>query len=222
AANLPAGATVAFDGWLMPAASAAAVRRPLLAAGVTVLEDVDLLAQLWQDRPALPENPAYLLDEGMTGESTASKLARLRADLRKHHADAHVISSLDDVAWLLNMRGSDVVCNPVVLAFVLVTEDAATLFVNQAKLSQQDRLSLRASGVETADYGQVEAHLAGLSGKTFLLDPRRTCSQIYNALLPDVQEDINPTTHFKAVKNDVEIGHIRETMVKDGVALTRF
>src|SRR5690606_26917870 len=77
AANLPAGATVAFDGWLMPAASAAAVRKPLLAAGVTVLEDVDLLAQLWQDRPALPESPAYLLDEGTTGESTTAKLVRL-------------------------------------------------------------------------------------------------------------------------------------------------
>lgn len=222
AANLPAGATVAFDGWLMPAASAAAVRKPLLAAGVDVLENVDLLTPLWRDRPPLPENPAYLLDEAFTGESTAAKLVRLRANLRKHHADAHVISSLDDVAWLLNMRGSDVVCNPVVLAFVLVTEEVTTLFINQAKLSQQDRLSLRKWGVETADYAQVGARLAELSGKTFLLDPRRTCSHIYNMLLPDVQEDINPTTHFKAVKNDVEILHIRDTMVKDGVALTRF
>ena len=222
AANLPAGATVAFDGWLMSAASAAAVRKPLLAAGVTVLEDVDLLTPLWDDRPALPENPAYLLDEAITGESTVAKLARLRADLRKHHADAHFVSSLDDVAWLLNMRGSDVMCNPVVLAFVLVTENAATLFIDRAKLAEQDRLLLQAWGVETEDYTRVEARLAELSGKTFLLDPRRTCSRIYNALLPGVQEAINPTTHFKAVKNETELQHVRETMVKDGVALTRF
>src|SRR3546814_5301393 len=109
----------------------------------------------------------------LTGESTASKLARLRADLRKRHTDAHFISSLDDVAWLLNMRGSDVVCNPVVLAFVLVTEDAATLFIDPAKLSPQNRLTLRASGVETEDYTQVDAHLAGLTGKTFRSEERR-------------------------------------------------
>lgn len=222
AANLPEGATVAFDGWLMSASSAAAVRKPLAAAGVTVVEDVDLLAALWHDRPGLPESPAYLLDETTTGESTADKLARLRADMRKHHADAHLISSLDDIAWLLNMRGSDVVCNPVALAFVLVTHEAATLFIHLAKLTEKDRASLRVSGVETADYTQVEECLAGLSGTVFLLDPRRTCSRIYNRLQPDVLDDINPTTRFKSVKNDVEIAHTRQTMVKDGVALTRF
>ncbi|MGV3764300.1 aminopeptidase P family protein [Parapedobacter sp.] len=222
AANLPPGATVAFDGWLMSASLAASVRKPLLAAGITVLEDIDLLAPLWSDRPSLPENPAYLVEEAVTGESTASKLGRLRAEMRRHHAGAHFISSLDDIAWLLNMRGSDVICNPVVLAFALVTNDSALLFIDQTKLSGHDRASLRASGVETADYAQVGAHLAGLSGKTFLLDPRRTCSRLYNTLLPYVQEDLNPTTRFKAVKNEVEVAHIRETMVKDGIALTRF
>lgn len=222
AANLPEGAIVAFDGWLMSASLAAAVRKTLTAAGVAVQEDVDLLSPLWNDRPALPENPVYLLDEGITGESTAAKLARLRADMRRHHVDAHLISSLDDVAWLLNMRGSDVVCNPVALAFVLVTEKEAILFIDPKKLSPQDRASLRVSGVETVDYANLEEHLTGLSGRSFLLDPRRTCSRIYNTLLPHVQEDINPTTRFKAVKNDVEIAHTRQTMIKDGVALTRF
>jgi len=213
---------VAVDGWLLSASLAASVRQPLLAAGVTVLEDVDLLAPLWVDRPSLPENAAYLLDEKTTGESTVSKLGRLRTEMKRHHAGAHFISSLDDIAWLLNMRGSDVVCNPVALAFVLVTENTATLFIDQAKLSQQDQALLRASGVETEGYTQADARLAELSGKMFLLDPRRTCSRMYNTLLPNVQEDLNPTTRFKAVKNDVEVAHIRETMVKDGVALTRF
>src|SRR5690606_20428968 len=145
AGNLPRGATVAFDGWLLSASLAASVRKPLLAAGVTVLEDVDLLAPLWVDRPSLPENAAYLLDEKTTGESTVSKLGRLRTEMKRHHAGAHFISSLDDIAWLLNMRGSDVVCNPVALAFVLVTENTATLFIDQAKLSQQDQALLRAS-----------------------------------------------------------------------------
>ncbi len=222
AGTLPAGATVAFDGWLMPASAAAAVREPLVAAGVGVREDVDLLTPLWRGRPPLPESPAFLLDEATTGESTVSKLSRLRTELVRRHADAHLISSLDDVAWLLNMRGSDVVCNPVVLAFVLVTNDRATLYIDRVKLSPQDRAMLLGAGVETVDYMQVEDDLRGCSGKKFLLDPRRTCSRIYRALLPNILEDINPTTRFKAIKNDVEIAHIRNTMVKDGVALTRF
>ncbi len=222
AGNLPTGATVAFDGWLLAASLAAAVRKPLLAAGIVVEENVDLLTPLWLDRPALPRNPAYLLGEDIAGESTAAKLARLRADMERHHADAHLISSLDDIAWLLNMRGSDVVCNPVVLAFALVTSDTATLFIDQTKLSQQDRETLYAAGIGTADYAQVGRYLGNLSGRVLLLDPRRTCSHLYNALLPDIRDEINPTTRFKAVKNNVEIAHIRETMVKDGVALTRF
>src|SRR5690606_18436948 len=134
AENLPPRAVVAFDGWLMSASLAMAVRKPLLAAGMGIKGDVDLLSPLWLDRPALPKAPVYLLEDTITGESTACKLARLRVEMAKCHADAHFISSLDDIAWLLNMRGSDVVCNPVALAFVLVTNDTATLFVDREKL----------------------------------------------------------------------------------------
>lgn len=220
--NLPAGATVAFDGWLMSESSAVSVRNPLLAAGINVKEDVDLLAPLWSDRPELPKAPVYLLEESVTGESTSSKLERLRVEMEKHRAEAHFISSLDDIAWLLNMRGSDVVCNPVALAFLLVTNYTATLFIDEEKLSAHDRKTLLASGVETARYEQAGEALGRFSGKAFLVDPKRTCSRMYNLLLPEVREATNPTTRFKAVKNDVEIAHIHETMVKDGVALTRF
>lgn len=222
AAELHAGAVVAFDGGLMSAALAAAVRQPLAGAGIAMKDDVDLLAPLWDNRPLLPANPAFLLDETVTGESTASKLGRLRGEMARHHADAHLISSLDDIAWLLNIRGSDVVCNPVVLAFVLVTGETATLFIDETKLAASEKAVLLESGVEVAPYGQVEDYLKRLSGKAFLVDPKRTCSRIYNLLLPEVRESINPTTRFKSVKNDVEIAHARETMIKDGVALTRF
>lgn len=221
AENLPPQAVVAFDGWLLSASLAMAVRKPLRAAGMGIKEDVDLLSPLWLDRPALPKAPVYLLEDAITGESTASKLVRLRIEMARCHADAHFISSLDDIAWLLNMRGSDVICNPVALAFVLVTNDTATLFVDQEKLSGRDRVTLQASGVETVDYEQATGFLERLSGQTFLIDPKRTCSRIFN-ILPELREETNPTTRFKAVKNDVEIAHIHETMVKDGVALTRF
>ena len=218
---LPAGAVVAFDGGLMSAALAAGVRQPLADARIEVKADVDLLGPLWHDRPALPSNPAFLLTEDITGESTVSKLSRLRVEMARNHADAHLISSLDDVAWLLNIRGSDVVCNPVVLAYVLVTADTATLFIDEAKLTVQERSQLQAAGVDVAAYTAVDDYLARFSEKTFLVDPRRTCSRIYN-LMPVVKEVINPTTHFKSIKNCVEIDHFRETMIKDGVALTRF
>ena len=225
AEHLPSGAIVGFDNWLMSVSSAAVIRKPLLAAGMGVREAVDLLTSLWIDRPALPRQPAYLLDEGITGESTVSKLKRLRAEMARNHADAHFISSLDDIAWLLNMRGSDVVCNPVALAFVLVTNDTTTLFIDQEKLTDRDRAALEASGVEIAAYEQAEEDLVAFSynaPKRFLLDPRRTCSYLYDLAGGEIIEGTNPTTYFKAVKNDVEIAHIRETMVKDGVALTRF
>ena len=222
AAELPTGAVVAFDGGLMSAALAVAVLKPLAAAGISMKDGVDLLTPLWDDRPPLPSNPAFLLNETITGESAVSKLDRLRGEMARHHADAHLISSLDDIAWLLNIRGSDVVCNPVVLAFVLVTSETATLFIDETKLAAPEREALFASGVGVAPYGQVEDYLGGLSGKVFLVDPKRTCSRIYNLLLPAVREATNPTTRFKSVKNEVEIKYARETMIKDGVALTRF
>lgn len=221
--NLPNAATVAFDARLVSASLANSISGLLLSAGMDVWEDIDLLTPIWLDRPALPKKPVYLLEEALTGENTGSKLDRLRMEMAKSRATAHLISSLDDVAWLLNIRGSDVLCNPVALAFVLVTTDDATLFLDREKLSDKDRISLEASGVQIADYGQVEDTLRRLPANTFLLDSRRTCSQLYNLMAAEeIIEKTNPTTCFKAIKNEVEIAHTRHTMLKDGVALTKF
>src|SRR5690606_16223379 len=114
-------------------------------------------------------------------------------------------------------------CNPVALAFVLVTADRAVLFIDREKLSSQDRTSLEASGVQVSDYGRVEDTLNQLPATSFLLDSRRTCSWLYKLMAgKEIVEKTNPTTHFKAVKNEVEIDHTRNTMLKDGVALTKF
>ena len=221
--NLPKNALVGFDDRLVSVSLAKAIRGLLISAGMDVREDIDFLTPLWLDRPALPKEPVYLLEEATTGETAGSKLNRLRVEMAKNHAEAHLISSLDDVAWLLNMRGSDVVCNPVALAFVLVTTDSAVLFIDPEKLSEEDRASLADSGIQTVAYDQLEGCLQGLPTQVFLIDPKRTCSRMYKLISAnEIIERTNPTTHFKAIKNAVEIAHTHNTMVKDGVALTKF
>lgn len=225
AGSLEPGGVVAFDGKLASVALANGVKSKLQLSGLQVQGDVDLLTPLWQDRPALPVQPAYLLDKCTTGATIQEKIARLRAELRRNHADAHLISSLDDLAWLFNVRGNDVSCNPVVLGFALITHHSATLFIDQAKLSDKDQAALTAAGVSLADYTAVETELAAIEeGTNLLIDPKRTCFALYSKLSPSIKviEQINPTTNLKAVKNQVEIDHMHETMIKDGVALTRF
>jgi len=225
AENLPEGAVVAFDGRLASVTLAKAVQEKLLPAGMEVKGDVDLLTALWKGRPPLPDAAAYLLDERTTGESIGAKLARLRNEMERNRITVQLISSLDDIAWLFNVRGSDVPCNPVVLAFALVTPEAATLFIDARKLTDADKACLATAGVAIADYAAVYDAIGDLAeGATLLIDPKRTCFAAYNRIPSTVKlvEKTNPTTHFKAVKNQTETAHTRQTMVKDGVALTKF
>lgn len=225
AANLPDNAVVAFDGELTSVSLAKTLINKLTLLGMEVRGTVDLLTPLWHNRPTLPSAPAYVLDAALTGEATHSRLQRLRQEMKRSRVDAHFISSLDDVAWLFNIRGSDVACNPVVLGFGLITADKAILFIDRQKLQSEDSAQLTHAGVELADYAEAENALKRLNENTSLLiDPKRTCFARYSAVPPwvSVVEQTNPTTHFKAIKNSVEITHTRDTMVKDGVALTRF
>jgi len=222
---LPAKSVVAFDGQLTSAWLAKTLIAKLEALSINVRGDVDLLSLLWHNRPALPKAPAYVLDDSLTGESVIAKLDRLRICMRQKRSDAHFISSLDDLAWLFNIRGRDVPCNPVILGFGLITLNEAILYIDQEKFPSEDRSRLSAAGVTLADYTEAVAGLSQLTdGFTLLMDPKRTCFSLYSAVpaVVSVVEQLNPTTHFKAVKNAVEIRHTRSTMVKDGVAMTRF
>ena len=225
AEKLPDNAVVAFDGRLASLLVAKAVMDKLDPAGISIRGDVDLITPVWNDRPALPVNAAYLLDDTITGESTETKLSRLREVMARQRVQAHFIASLDDLAWLFNIRGSDVACNPVVLGFALITATSATLFIDSAKLQEQDKVLLQRQGVALAGYEEVAGALAGLeAGITLLLDPKRICFAQYGQVPEGVMviERMNPTTMFKAVKNRVEAEHTRQTMVMDGVALTLF
>lgn len=222
--QLSKGQVVGFDGNLAAVAVAQAVQDELLPLGIQVDGHVDLLSAVWQDRPALPSAPAYLLDVETTGQSTADKLAAIRAKLAAKRVQSHFVSSLDDLAWILNIRGNDVKCNPVVLGFLYLDAEQCTLYIQSGKLDDAAISSLKAAGVSVAPYEEAFTAIRNVATANILLDPKRTCFAIFDAV-PDavtIVEDINPSTQLKAVKNKTELAHTRNAMRKDGVALTKF
>ena len=193
-------------------------------AGGRLRDDVDAAGEVWgAARPALPQQPVYAHDDAFTDESAADKLARVRAFMREKGADWHLISSLDDIGWLTNLRGSDVEYNPVFLSYLLIGSDTATLFVDEAKLDAAVRARLQAAGIGTAAYGAVAEAVAALSG-SLLLDADRTAASTLARLPENVRliEHLNPAALFKSQKTERECQHIRQAMVQDGAALCGF
>jgi Xaa-Pro aminopeptidase len=185
----------------------------------------DYLSPIWENRPELPADSAFLISEEHAGQSVSSKLAAVRAHLTAQQANYHLISSLDDIAWLFNIRGKDVNFNPVVLGFALISHDHATLFINPAKLTEEEKVALLKSGVEVLPYEQIERALQQIpENSSVFIDPKRNC-YAYAKLIPSsvkLIKETNPSTNLKAVKNEVELRNTREAMLKDGVAITRF
>ena len=219
------GATVAFDGNLASLAVAHAIKSTLEPLNFTINGHVDLLAPIWKGRPELPKEIAYTLPISTTGQSTQSKLDAVRGQLKHKRATAHLISSLDDLAWVLNIRGTDVPCNPVTLGFLYIATDKTILFIEPSKLETKTVEELNGFGVEIQDYTEVRKTLKSLTAsETILIDPKRTCFAIYDTIPNNVEiiEAMNPSTLLKAVKNNIELQHERQAMINDGVAMTKF
>jgi Xaa-Pro aminopeptidase len=218
------GAVVTFNDRLLSVFLGALLEKQLADKQI-LFKSYDFLDPIWDNRPQLPAEPAFLINEKYTGQSTAEKLKLLRASLKEQKVTHHLISSLDDIAWLFNIRGKDVSYNPVVLSFALIGTDSATLFIANGKLSAAETELLNKAGVKTAPYEDIEKALALLPKNcSVLIDPKRNCFGLYK-LLPasaTIIHEINPTTHFKAIKNQTEIENMRSAMIKDGIAMTRF
>lgn len=223
--KLTEGATVAFDGNLASLAVANSVNSILSPLGIKVNGHVDLLDPVWKGRPALPTERTYTLPVSTTGQATVDKIEAVRKALKQKRATAHLVSSLDDLAWLLNIRGTDVKCNPVTLGFAFIDHKQVILFIEAVKLEAATRVELESYGISIRPYGEVKAFLQGLGKEeVILLDPKRTCFATYDSVAAGVKiiEDMNPSTLLKTIKNEVEINHERQAMVNDGVALTKF
>lgn len=193
------------------------------AGGITVRTNLDVLEEIWTDRPAVPEGEVCVHNIEYAGESRADKLRRIRAALREVHADGMLMSALDDIAWTLNLRGTDVHCNPVFVSYLLIAHDKATLFVDRKKLSPQIVAALKADGVTTDDYANVVRGLKKYPEYNILIDPDETNYTLYKvATAHNVIRHSSPVPAMKAVKNAAETEGFRRSMVRDGVALVRF
>lgn len=225
AREVPAGDAVGVDGDVLGLAAAQALRHALEAAGVKLRTDVDVLAHAWPERPGLPQAPVYEHRAPHATASRASKLRQVREAMSRHAASHHLVSTVDDIAWLFNLRGADVNYNPVFLAHALIDQHGATLFVAPGKVPPEVEAALRADGVAVADYGRAGAALAALPAMSrVLIDPRRVTlglrQQIPHAVA--VVESINPSTLLKSRKTEAEAAHVREAMVQDGIAMCEF
>lgn len=218
-----AGAEVALDGWC---SSVNAVKE-LIAdlrqqGGITLRTNLDPLAQIWTDRPVIPEHVVEIFPLQYAGESCHEKIARIRQALRQKHADGMLMSALDDIAWTLNLRGTDVHCNPVFVAYLLISSKAVTLYINKVKLTPEVEAYLKAEGVGVAPYEAVAKGLKDYFEYNILLDPDEVNYTLYKQVTREIVEVESPVKRMKTVKNPTEIAGFRSAMLKDGIAMAKF
>lgn len=191
--------------------------------GITLRTNLDPLEQIWENRPSLPANPVEIQPLEYAGETLASKVVRIRKSLRELHADGMLVSALDDIAWTLNLRGTDVHCNPVFVSYLLIESDKVSLFVDDNKLSPEVKQYLQDNQVSLYNYNKVEKCLESYSEYNILLDGDETSYYLWETVkCQEIVAAASPIPAMKAVKNKAEIEGYRSAMLKDGVAMVKF
>jgi len=217
--KLHAGQMIGFNGRVIGYELGESIKAIAREKNGTVESNKDLIDQVWTDRPQLEFHDSLDIDESYFGESVLNKIARVRAEMSDLNADVHILTSLDDIAWLFNIRGNDVACNPVIFAYVMITLDDIILFANKASIQKE------LEGVKIEDYFQIYNYVDTLDkSHKVLLDQSRVNYSIVNAVKAKAQiiNKTNPTTYFKAIKNRVEIENTKKAHIADGVAVTKF
>lgn len=223
--TLSSGDIIAMDGKVVSGANVKKYRRVFTDKGMTLATDFDLITDIWTDRPPMPASRAWMLSDTYAGKTRGEKLDQIRTAMGKTGANTHLMTTLDDIAWTFNLRGEDVHNTPVNLAFALVTLDRAILFINPSKVDEKLVAQFKQDKIELLDYTRVEETLGRLGQETRIcLDPDFVGVALYQALGTKARiiEKINPATQLKAVKNETEINHMRQTAIKDGVAMVNF
>ena len=225
AEQLAEGDSVAVDGNVLSIAEQDKLLDAFDANDITLITERDVLSEIWTDRPALPSAKLYQHEAQFVAQSATSKLATVRAGMADAGTTHHLLSSLDDIAWLTNLRGADVDYNPVFLSHMLISADKAMLFVDKNKVSSDIEKSLKESGITLADYEAVQDALSELTPEDLLLlDPSKVAVGTLSKMADDVGfiEKMAPSTLLKSVKSDTDIDHVREAMRQDGAALCEF
>lgn len=223
--NLKDGDVLGFDGRVVNAKLGLRLSEKLAEKKISISYDKDLVDEIWTDRPELPTAPAFLLEEKHSGKSTALKLEAVRSEMQKKGAAYHIITSLDDIAWLFNIRGGDIAYNPVILSYAVITLEKAVLFADETKFSEEIKAELTKFGAEIRGYFEIYEFVKALpKNENILLDTAKVNYSIYQNLGKDASiiDAPNPTVLLKAVKNPVELENLRKAHIKDGVAVTKF
>ena len=220
---LPANAVVGIAPDMLSAAGLKQLQAAFAAKNITLRLEDDIVNGFWNERPALPDAPVFIHEAVYTEESAAEKLARVRQFMRDKGADHHLVSSLDDIAWITNLRGGDVDYNPVFLSHLLIDAERAVLFIDSAKLGAAEQAWLQEAGIATAPYADAADAVSALSG-CLMYDSGKVAVSVVGRLPESVRliDHINPSTLFKSVKSDKEVEYIRQAMIQDGAALCGF
>ena len=221
--ELKEGGVLGFDGRSVPFGDGVELESIVKAKNGSIVYDLDLVDEVWEDRPPLSEEPIFYLDEKYSGESAASKIERVRAQMKKFGAEAHIITTLDDTGWLLNIRGRDVEYFPLILCYSIVYNDKVVLYINEDKISDEIKAILVKDNVVIKPYNDIYEDVKSLK-TSVLVDPDRLNYAMYKNIPESVKvvEAMNPTILMKAIKNDVEIDNIIKAHIKDGIAHTKF
>lgn len=221
--HLPEGGVLGYDGRTVSAEAGKSFRKAAEEKNGRIMDSWDLVGEIWEDRPPMSHEPAWILGKEYTGEDSADKLLRLRKEMTALGAGAHVLTSLDDIAWLLNLRGGDIRYCPVILSYLILTEERCVFYVQEEALCGNVRSYLEDLHVEVRPYDAVYEDASSLRGKV-LIDPSRINARLYTLLSEHcgIVESRNPTILMKAVKNETEAENFRMAHLKDGIVLTRW
>ena len=222
--NLKPGESVSIDGKMFSVQQVEQMKEDLAPYQLQVNLFGDPLKNIWKDRPSIPDAPAFIYDVKYAGKSCGEKVAAIRTELKKKGIFALFLSSLDEIAWTLNLRGSDVHCNPVIVSYLLVTQDEVVYFISPEKITQEVNEYLQEQQVSLRKYDEAESFLNSFAGENILIDPKKTNYAIYSAINPacKVVRGESPVTLLKAIRNEQEIAGIHHAMQRDGVALVKF
>ncbi|WP_238918107.1 aminopeptidase P family protein [Clostridium sp. YIM B02555] len=221
--NVSEGQTLGFDGRVLPVNRYKDILKIKQNKNINIAMDKDLIEEIWTDKPEMPKEKVFILDTKYCGKSAKEKIQEVRNDMNKLGSKAYIISSLDDIAWLFNIRGNDVKNTPVVLSYALIDEDRAILYIDVEKISDSDKEALSREGIIIKNYEDVFEYIKEIKD-SIIFDSDKVSAYIYEQINNDVKkiEELNITTKLKAIKNETEINSLKNCQLKDGVAMVRF
>ena len=222
--KMPQEGVLGFDGRVMNTSMGEELEALLSEKEVAITCKEDLIDQIWTERPEISKKPVWILDERFAGKSAKDKIRELREDMKRERASVHILTTLDDIAWLLNIRGNDIACNPMVLSYAMITEQDFYLYIHSEVINEEVSSYLKEQGVTVKEYEEIYTMVSELRNETILLEKGCTNYAIYSSIdhSNDVIDKINPTVLKKAIKNPTEVENMKKAHLKDGVAMVKF